>query len=133
METALADAVLALHTLFALTVVALVPLILLGVWREWRWVGNPWVRGLHLAAMFGVAAESWLDIPCPLTVWESRLRLAAGEAGYERGFIADWLGGLLFYDLPGWVFTVLYTLFALLIAGLFFLAPVRWAEMRRKA
>ena len=40
----------------------------------WEWVRNWWFRVAHLVAILIVAAEAFLDIPCPLTEWEYRLR-----------------------------------------------------------
>ncbi len=75
--------------------------------RRFRW--------MHLGAIAFVVAESWLGILCPLTEWESALRLRAGDAPYTRGFIADRVAALVYYDLPGWVFTTAYTTFGALV------------------
>jgi hypothetical protein len=72
-----ADAVVILHGLFVLFVVA-------GWALVWRWPRAAWV---HLpAAAWGAAIEfgGWI---CPLTPLEHRLRAAAGESSYHRGFI----------------------------------------------
>ncbi len=58
---------------------------------RWRWV--PWV---HLpAAVWGATVEftGWI---CPLTPLENRLRAAAGESGYDSGFIEHYLLPLLY-------------------------------------
>jgi hypothetical protein len=61
----------------------------------WRWPRLAW---LHLpAAAWGV----WIELSgrvCPLTPLEVRLRLAAGEAGYEGGFVEHYLIPLLYPD-----------------------------------
>ena len=50
---------------------------------------------------------------CPLTIWEDALRGAHGE----KSFVARWIHRVLFYDFPGWMFTVAYVLFALAVAA----------------
>jgi len=122
----LADVVLALHASFVLFVVGGLLLTLTGWWRGWGWTRGPWFRWLHLAAIGFVALEAWFGIPCPLTVLESRLRVLAGGPGYAASFIGYWLQRLLFYEAEPWVFTVVYTAFALLVVAVF-----RWYPPRR--
>ncbi|WCD78969.1 DUF2784 domain-containing protein [Pseudomonas sp. TUM22785] len=72
-----ADAVVLFHLGFIL-------FVLLGGLLVLRW---PKLALLHLpAACWGVAVE-WLHLICPLTPLENSLRRAAGEQGYEGGFI----------------------------------------------
>jgi len=52
---------------------------------------------------------------CPLTTLEMALRLRAGSGVYEGSFIQHWLQRLLYYEAPGWVFALAYTLFGLLV------------------
>jgi hypothetical protein len=99
----LADCVLLTHLGLVLFIVAGLVLVLLGGRYHWRWVRN-------------VMAESWLGLDCPLTTLEQWLRIRAGQAGYEEDFIAHWVGKLLFYHAPPWVFTSVYSAFALLVA-----------------
>jgi multisubunit Na+/H+ antiporter MnhB subunit len=112
----LADGVLALHTAFVAFVVAGLALILLGLWRGWAWVRNRRFRQLHLAAIGIVVLQAWLGASCPLTVLENHLRMRAGQAGYTTSFIQDWLWRILYWDAPGWVFTLVYTAFGALVA-----------------
>jgi hypothetical protein len=64
---------------------------------------------LHLAGLAIVAAESVVGMVCPLTELESWLRRGAeGQGGYEGGFVAHWLGRLLFYDFDERVFAAAY-------------------------
>ena len=82
----LADAVFVLHAAF----VAWVVLGGLAVWRR------PRLAWLHLPA---VAWGVWLELSgaaCPLTPLEQRLLRAAGEPGYEGGFVAHQLERLLY-------------------------------------
>lgn len=112
----LADAILVLHTLVALFVVLSLPVIFIGGFRNWAWVRNFWFRSSHLLAIVIVAAQAWLGVICPLTDIEMELRRRAGQQTYSESFIQHWLHRLLYYDAPFWVFTLLYTLFGLLVA-----------------
>lgn len=120
----LADLILYLHAVFIAIVVLSVPLIAIGGLRDWQWVHNPVYRFTHLAMIAFVAMEGLIGMTCPLTAWEDTLR-NAGQGYGEKGFIAGWLSRLIFYDLPTWVFTCIYVGFAALVAGLFYLVPVR--------
>jgi hypothetical protein len=120
-----ADAVLLLHVLFVLFVVVGLLLIFAGRFLSWSWVRNPWFRVIHLAAVALVVLQSWLGLVCPLTNWEMTLRSRAGDAVYGGSFIAHWLGELLYYQAPPWVFAVCYSLFGLLVALSWFRVPPR--------
>jgi hypothetical protein len=92
----LADALLVAHGLFIVWVV-------LGGLVVWR---RPVLAWLHLpAAVWGVWI-SWSGRICPLTPIEQRLRRAAGEAGYEGGFIDHYVGRLIYPEglTPAWQF-----------------------------
>lgn len=82
----LADLVVAVHFAFVLFVV-------LGGLLVLRW---PWLAYLHVpAAVWGVLIEfaGWI---CPLTPLEKTLRDAAGDAGYEGGFIEHYILPVLY-------------------------------------
>lgn len=111
----LADAVLALHALFVAFVVLGQALILVGLWRGWRWVRHRALRLAHLAAIGVVVLQAWLGALCPLTVLETELRRRAGSGGYAGSFIGHWLQRLLYYEAEPWVFTLVYTLFGALV------------------
>ena len=120
MNPFLADIVLIVHFLFVAFVVGGLALIWVGAASGWAWVRNFWFRVAHLAAIVIVAGEALVGVWCPLTVWEDALRGVHGE----KSFVARWIHRLLFYDFPGWVFTVAYVLFALVvIATLVWLPP----------
>ncbi len=53
----------------------------------------PW---LHLPAAGWGAAVELLHLYCPLTLWENRLRRAAGEGGYPGDFIEHYLLRLIY-------------------------------------
>ena len=121
----LADGVLTLHALFVSFVIGGLVLILIGWARSWRWTRNPWLRFAHLGAIGFVMAEAWFGVPCPLTVIENDLRRQAGQTGYDLSFVGYWLQKILFYDLPPWVFALLYSTFALLVVATFVAYPPR--------
>lgn len=119
----LADAVLILHFAIVIFVVAGLVLILVGNLRGWRWVNGVGFRLLHLAAIGIVVAQAWLGATCPLTTLEMWLRAQAGSVIYDGSFIAYWLGRLMFYQAPEWVFPLVYSLFGLLVAATWWRFP----------
>ena len=119
MSSALADIILIVHFAFVLFVIGGLGVTWLGASLGWQWVRNLWFRVTHLCAILFVAAEAIAGIWCPLTLWEARLR----GADTEKGFIANWVHRVLFYDFPSWVFTSAYVAFALLVALTFWLIP----------
>jgi len=129
----LADAVLALHVCVAVFVVAGPLLVVVGNVARWRWVNDLWFRVAHVLAIGIVVAESWLGVACPLTLLEASLRGRAGAAGYGGGFVEHWLGRLLYYEAPAWVFTLAYSAFALLVAGIWWYFPPTRRRSTREA
>lgn len=115
-----ADAMLVTHVLFVGFVVSGLVLILAGKPMQWAWIRNPWFRLIHLVVIVIVVLQAWLGLSCPLTVWEMALRRKAGEDVYAGGFIAHWLQAILYYEFPGWVFTLAYTLFGCAVAASWF-------------
>lgn len=126
-----ADLVLILHVAVVLFVVGGLVLILAGGWRGWKWVRRPWFRISHLGAVAVVVFDTWLGVVCPLTTWEMELRARTGAATYEVGFIEYWLQRLLYYQAPGWVFLVVYTVFGLLVVATWWWWPPRRSGARR--
>ncbi len=114
-----ADAVLLLHLGF-------IAFVLLGGLLALRWPRAAWV---HLpAAAWGV----WIELSgalCPLTPLENRLRAAAGQAGYEGGFIEHYLLALIYP--AGLTREVQWVLAALVVAAN--LAIYAWVWRRRRA
>jgi len=120
----IADALLLLHVLVVVFVVAGLVAVYAGGTFAWPWVRNPWFRSLHVAAIGIIVLQSWVGIICPLTTWEMSLRNKAGDTVYSGSFISHWLESLLYYQAPAWVFTVVYTAFgALVTASWFFVRP----------
>ena len=122
MSGALADAILVLHAAFVLFVVGGLPAIWIGVALKRPFAFNPWFRGLHLAAIGFVVAETLLGYMCPLTLWEYALR---GEVS-DQGFIQRWVHAWLFWRAPAWVFATAYVAFGALVAATWW----RWPPSR---
>ncbi|MGE5191483.1 MAG: DUF2784 domain-containing protein [Deltaproteobacteria bacterium] len=122
----LADVLVSVHALFVGFVLAGLPLAFAGRAFHWEWTRNFWFRAGHLAAILFVVGLTWMRIPCPLTVWENRLRELGGQARYPGDWIGYWVHRFLFYQFPPWVFATAYTLFALAVLTAFWIAPPHW-------
>ena len=99
----LADSLVIIH--FAFTT-----FVIFGGFLAWRW---RWFAWLHLPAL---AWGCWVEIShsiCPLTPLENHLRQLGGDAGYSGGFLAHYLGRILYP--PGLTSQTQWVLAALLI------------------
>jgi polyferredoxin len=117
----IADAILIVHAAFVAFVVGGLAAIWVGLALDRPFARNPWLRGLHLAAIAFVVAESVLGIACPLTVWEDALR---GERS-DAGFVQRWIHAWLFWRAPPWVFATIYAAFGALVAATWWRWPPR--------
>lgn len=82
----LADAIVVIHLVFVLFVVA-------GGLLALRWHRVTW---LHLPAAVWGALTEFLHIVCPLTYLEDRLRKLAGGTGYSGDFVSHYLLPILY-------------------------------------
>lgn len=122
----LADVILVVHFAYVAFVVVGLGLVWIGYFLGWGWVRDFRFRALHLLAMGVVVAESLLGIVCPLTVWEDDLRRLAGQdPGSDKGFVAELVRRLLFFDVEPWVFTVIYTVFFIALVASFIVVRPR--------
>ncbi|AVD95105.1 MULTISPECIES: DUF2784 domain-containing protein [Pseudomonas] len=81
-----ADTLVLLHLAFIL-------LVLFGGLLVLRW--RPALL-LHLPVLaWGLAVEC-LHLGCPLTIWENRMRNAAGDAGYQGSFVEHYVWPLIY-------------------------------------
>lgn len=119
----LADLILVVHAGYVLFIIGGQALILAGWAKNWQWPRNFLFRIMHLTAIGFVMLETWVGMVCPLTTLENLFRDKAGMATYEKSFIGEWVSRLLFYDAPFWVFTLIYTLFFLLVFTTLWLYP----------
>ena len=122
----LADAVLLLHFAVVLWVVGGLPAIALGHRFGWSWSQGWTFRLCHAGAILVIVLQAWLGRYCPLTLLENELRARSGQAQvYETSFIQHWVGRLIYFEAPLWVFAVLYTAFAALVAAAWWRWPPR--------
>ncbi len=119
----LADVIAAIHLGYVVFVILGFILIVLGIIFKWKWIRNLWFRIMHLAAIVGVALEALLGVNCPLTVLEFKLRYAPNLSEEKVSFIGNIIDSLLFYNAPGWLFTIIYSSFAVVVVITFILAP----------
>lgn len=124
----LADAIMVIHFLFIAFVLGGQACIVVGNFRNWHWVHNLVFRACHLLSIVIVVAQAWASQLCPLTHWESALRETAGEHPYAETFVQHWVGRLIYYDAPAWLFTLAYTMFgALVLFSWFWVRPEKRA------
>jgi polyferredoxin len=128
----LADGVLLVHLAVVVFVLGGLAAVFVGNLRHWPWVNGLAFRLVHLMAIGVVVVQAWLGALCPLTVLESWLREQAGEAPYAASFVEHWVGRVLFYDAPTWVFTLAYSVFAALVVLTWWRYPPRPAGHRRR-
>ena len=121
----LADLIVVFHAGYVAFVVVGLGAILVGTILHWNWVRNSSFRIIHLAMIGIVVCEAITGIPCPLTVWEKRLRVQGGQASYPGDFLGYWAHRFIFFQAEPWVFTLIYTLFGLAVLAAFVLAPPR--------
>jgi hypothetical protein len=81
-----ADALVAFHFGF-------ICFVILGGLLAIRW---NWVILLHFPAVIWGMLIEFCNLYCPLTPWENSLREAAGQSGYEGGFIEHYLLAVMY-------------------------------------
>ena len=116
----LADSLVVVH--FAFTT-----FVIFGGFLTWRW---PWIAWAHLPAL---AWGCWVEVShsvCPLTPLENHWRQLGGEAGYNGGFLAHYLGRILYP--PGLTWQLQWLLAALLLL-INIVAYGRFLALRRRA
>jgi hypothetical protein len=118
----LADAVLVLHGLFIVWV----------VFGGMAVIARPLLAWLHVPAVAWAVWVSWTGSYCPLTPLEQSLRRAAGQAGYEGGFIEHYVGALIYPEGLTANLQMLYGAIVLVInLALYAVAITRAARRRR--
>ena len=119
----LADIIAIIHLGYVIYVILGFILIVAGIILRWKWIRNLPFRITHLLAIVGVACEALLGVNCPLTVLEFKLRYALNLSEEKVSFIGAIVDSLLYYNAPGWLFTIIYTAFAILVVTTFIIAP----------
>jgi hypothetical protein len=124
MAAVLTAAILAVHAAIIAFNVAGLLVIPLGAALGWRLVRIAWLRLLHLALLAIVAGQALAGRACILTIWQRDLAgQAPGAAAPAAPLIMGWVNRLIYWNLPFWVFTVLYSAVFLYVVGLSFLVP----------
>lgn len=119
----LADIIAIIHLGYVIYVILGFILIVVGIICRWKWIRNLPFRITHLLAIVGVACEALLGIDCPLTVLEFKLRYALNLSEERVSFIGAIVDSLLYYNAPGWLFTIIYAAFAIVVVITFIIAP----------
>ena len=119
----LADIIAIIHLGYVIYVILGLILIVLGIICRWKWIRNLPFRITHLLAIVGVACEALLGVDCPLTVLEFKLRYALNLSEEKVSFIGSLVDSLLYYNAPGWLFTIIYAAFAIVVVITFIIAP----------
>jgi len=127
----LADFLVALHFLLVLYITGGELLVIIGGLARWPWIRRRLFRFSHLLAILVVAGQALAGLPCPLTVWEYRLREAAGQtAEWQISFVGRLLRRIIFYEFPPQFFTLLHVGFAGLVLLSLLLWPPRTSNLR---
>jgi hypothetical protein len=123
-----AQAILAVHVLIIGFNVAGLVVIPLGAWLGWRIVRIAWLRLLHLALLAVVAGQVLAGRACILTIWQNDFS-GAGQAATP--LIMGWVDHLIYWNLPLWVFAVIYSLVFLYVLLLTMLVPFGRRSLRQ--
>ena len=86
LSSLVADAVLLLHMAFVIFVICGGLLV----------ANRPWIAWLHIPMVLWSSIVNLLGWICPLTPLENLYRSAAGEEGYEGGFIEHYLAPIIY-------------------------------------
>ena len=119
----LPDIIAIIHLGYVIYVILGFILIVVGIICRWKWIRNLPFRITHLLAIVGVACEGLLGINCPLTVLEYKLRYRHYLSEEKASFIGSLVDSLLYYNAPGWLFTIIYAAFAIVVVITFIIAP----------
>lgn len=116
----LANAILAVHlAVIAFNVAGLI-VIPLGAWLGWRIVRIGWLRLLHLGLLAVVAAQALAGRACILTIWQNEL---TGNRQMPEPMVMQWVDRVIYWNLPVWVFALIYSLAFLYVVALVVFIP----------
>ncbi len=71
--------------------------------KNYKFLNNVIIRTLHLLGIFLVAIFIIIDKPCPITIWENKFRMLAGETVYKGSFIVHYIEKLVYPDVPPYI------------------------------
>ncbi|HEY3275997.1 MAG TPA: DUF2784 domain-containing protein [Syntrophorhabdaceae bacterium] len=128
----LADIIAGFHLIYVIFATGGQAAILIGAMAGWEWVRNPAFRLTHLGAVGLVGIEAAVGMSCPLTIGEYRLREMGGERTEEVvSFIARIVNGVIYYNLPSWMFVLAHIGFAIIVILTFIFFPPRFYRQKR--
>ena len=102
----IADALLLFHFCLAAFITLGFFIIPLGHKFGWHWIKNRNLRLFHLFLIGFITAETIVGLTCPLMVLENMSR----DGDYSSSFMSYWIAEILYWDLPGAVFVIFFTL-----------------------
>ena len=114
------EAVLAVHVAIILFNVFGLVAVPIGAICNWRFVHILWWRVLHVLSLAAVAAQALAGQACFLTVWQDEL--AALQQPTEP-LIVRWVNQVVYWQLPIWVFALLYLIAFVYAVALLWLVP----------
>ncbi len=121
----LAIVVLVIHLgIIAFNVVGLIMIPWGGI-RGWSFIGNFWLRLIHLVSLSIVVLQALLGQACFLTLWQAQLSVHAAKVGAPAPLIAHWIDGFVFWSIPLWVFTLIYAAVWIYVVALWWIFPPR--------
>jgi hypothetical protein len=124
----IAEAVLGLHLMIITFNIAGLIIIPIGAWLGWRIVRIAWLRLLHLAMLAMVAGQALAGRACFLTEWQNKL---TGSGQPTQPLIMHSIDKLIYWNLPLWVFAIIYCFVFLYVLALTVLVPFRWQRLAR--
>lgn len=125
-DAMLAEVILAIHLIvIAFNGLGLV-IVPLGGLLGWRIVRVAWLRLLHLALLAIVVGQALAGRACILTIWQDDL---TGQGSSPPPMLMKFIDGLIYWDLPLWVFTIIYAAAFLYVVALILLVPF-WGQRR---
>ena len=124
----LAEIILSAHIVIILFNVLGFIAVPIGAACGWHFVHVAWWRLLHVALLAVVAAQALAGRACILTLWQSAL---AGSEAIPTPLIMSWINRLIYWNLPIWVFALLYAVVFGFALVLLWLVPVHWPRRRR--
>jgi Protein of Unknown function (DUF2784) len=100
----LAQTILAVHVVIIAFNIAGLVVIPLGAWAGWRIVRIAWLRLAHLGLLAVVAGQALAGRACILTIWQNELTGGRNPTPLIMG----WVDHLIYWNLPLWVFALIY-------------------------
>lgn len=126
-DSSLAEAIFTVHlAIIAFNVAGLI-VIPIGAWLGWSIVRVAWLRLLHLGMLLVVTVQALAGRACILTIWQNDL---AGLGQPAQPMIMRWIERLVYWNLPLWVFAVMYSGVFLYVLALTVFVPF-WKGRRK--